>query len=72
MSRATLYVIPGSHPSRAAELMLRHKGLDYKRRDLITSLHKPILRARGFPHATVPAVSSSVHHWTTAESLVTC
>ena len=49
-------MIPGSHPSRAAELMLRHKGLDYKRRDLITSLHKPILRARGFPHATVPAI----------------
>ena len=51
-----LYVIPGSHPSRAAELMLRHKGIDFKRRDLITSLHKPILRARGFPRATVPAL----------------
>lgn len=51
-----LYVIPGSHPSRAAELMLRHKGIDFKRRDLITSFHKPFLRARGFPHATVPAL----------------
>lgn len=36
--------------------MLRHKGIDFKRRDLITSLHKPILRARGFPRATVPAI----------------
>ena len=51
-----LYVIPGSHPSRAAELMLRHKGIDFKRRDLITSMHKPFLRLRGFPDATVPAI----------------
>src|SRR4051794_41910341 len=32
---AKLYVLPASHPSMAAELMLKRKGVDYKRRDLI-------------------------------------
>jgi glutathione S-transferase len=32
--KVKLYVIPGSHPARAAELILRFKGIDYKRRDL--------------------------------------
>ena len=51
-----LYVIPASHPSLAAELMLRHKGVAYDRRDLIGALHKPVLRALGFPGTTVPAM----------------
>ena len=54
----TLYVIPGSHPSVAAELMLRYKGIDYKRRDLITAMHIPILKAMGFPGRTVPALKA--------------
>ena len=29
--RATLLGVPGSHPSLAAELMLRHKGIAYRR-----------------------------------------
>ena len=29
MAAATLYVIPGSHPSMAARLMLEHKGIEY-------------------------------------------
>jgi glutathione S-transferase len=53
-----LYVIPGSHPSIAAELMLRRKGIDFKRRDLVTAAHKPIVRALGFPRSTVPALSA--------------
>ena len=53
---AKLYVIPGSHPSMTARLMLDHKGLDYRRVDLISALHKPVLRALRFPHATVPAL----------------
>jgi glutathione S-transferase len=52
----TLYVIPASHPSTSAELMLQRKGLPYKRRDLITSMHIPILRGLGFPGRTVPAL----------------
>src|SRR3954452_17100796 len=53
-----LYVIPASHPSAAAELMLQRKGIPYKRRDLITAMHIPILKAMGFPKRTVPAIKS--------------
>ena len=51
-----LYVVPGSHPSMTGRLMLEHKGIAYRRVDLIPALHKPILRALGFPSNTVPAV----------------
>ena len=53
---ATLYVIPGSHPSMAARLMLEHKGIEYKRRDLMPVISKGVLRAAGFPSNTVPAL----------------
>jgi glutathione S-transferase len=53
-----LYVIPASHPSAAAELMFQHKGVPYKRRDLITAMHIPILKAMRFPGRTVPAVKA--------------
>jgi len=51
-----LYVIPASHPSLAAELMLRHKGIDYKRTDLMPVISKGVVRAVGFPGVTVPAL----------------
>ncbi|MFL5893584.1 MAG: glutathione S-transferase family protein [Thermoleophilaceae bacterium] len=51
-----LYVIPGSHPSIAAELMLQRKGIPYKRRDLVTAMHIPIVKSMGFPDRTVPAL----------------
>jgi glutathione S-transferase len=51
-----LYVIPASHPSMAAELMLQRKGIAYKRRDLITAMHIPIVKAMRFPGRTVPAL----------------
>jgi glutathione S-transferase len=51
-----LYVMPGSHPSRTGRLMLEHKGIDYKRVDLIAALHRPLLKARGFTASTVPAL----------------
>jgi glutathione S-transferase len=51
-----LYVIPASHPSIAAELMLQHKGIDYKRTDLLPVISKGVLRAVGFPGVTVPAL----------------
>ena len=54
--RATLFGIPASHPVRAAELMLQHKGIDYRRIDLVTVAHRPLLRALGFAGKTVPAV----------------
>ena len=34
--RATLFGVPASHPSLAAELMLRHKGIAYRRIDLVS------------------------------------
>jgi glutathione S-transferase len=54
---ARLYVIPGSHPSATARLMLEHKGVDYQRVDLIPMVAKPVLRALRFPKATVPALT---------------
>jgi glutathione S-transferase len=54
--RATLFSIPGSHPSVAAALMLEHKGIDYRRIDLIPVVHRGVLRAAGFDGVTVPAV----------------
>jgi glutathione S-transferase len=53
---AKLYVIPGSHPSRTAMLMLERKGIPYKRVDLIPVASKAILRANRFPGITVPAL----------------
>jgi glutathione S-transferase len=51
-----LYVIPGSHPSMAARLMLEHKGIPYKRVDLIPGIHKLFVKAMRFPGNTVPAI----------------
>jgi glutathione S-transferase len=53
---ARLYVIPASHPSIAAQLMLEHKGIPYKRTDLLPVISKGALRAVGFPGVTVPAL----------------
>jgi glutathione S-transferase len=56
MGEAKLYVIPGSHPSRGAMLMLDRKGIPYKRVDLMPVISKGILRAMRFPANTVPAL----------------
>ncbi len=53
---ARLFVIPASHPGIAAELMLQHKGIAYKRTDLMPVISKVALRALGFPGVTVPAL----------------
>jgi len=53
-----LYVIPGSHPSKAAELMLEHKRIPFKRVDLVTSIHRPALKLLGFAGKTVPAMKA--------------
>jgi glutathione S-transferase len=54
--KARLYVIPASHPSIAAALMLEHKGIPYKRTDLMPVVSKGVLKAVGFPGITVPAL----------------
>jgi glutathione S-transferase len=54
--RATLFGVAASHPSLAAELMLRHKGVDYRRVDLPTVTHRTLVRLLGYPRKTVPAI----------------
>jgi glutathione S-transferase len=53
---ARLFVIPASHPSIAAQLMLEQKGIAYKRTDLLPVISKGVLRGLGFPRNTVPAL----------------
>lgn len=53
---ARLFVIPASHPAIAAQLMLEHKGIAYKRTDLMPYIAKGALRAVGFRGTTVPAL----------------
>jgi len=55
--KARLYTIPGSHPGMAARLMLAHKRISYRRKDLFPVLSKVIVRAAGFPGRTVPALT---------------
>jgi glutathione S-transferase len=55
--KVRLYVIPGSHPARAAELILRHKGIDYKRTDLPPVISRFVVhRVLRFPGNRVPAM----------------
>ena len=56
MSQPTLYTLPGSHPGYSVALMLKFKGIDYKRVDLLPVVHKPALRVLGFSGMTVPAL----------------
>jgi glutathione S-transferase len=54
--RATLFAVPASHPSLAAQLMLERKGIVYRRVDLVSAMHRAVVRALGFPRMTVPAL----------------
>jgi glutathione S-transferase len=54
--RATLFAVPASHPSLAAQLILEHKAIDYRRVDLVSAVHRAALRPLGFRGGTVPAV----------------
>src|SRR4051794_7850120 len=54
--KVRLYTIPGSHPGVAAQMMLDHKGIPFKRKDLFPVISKAVLRASGFPRNTVPAL----------------
>jgi glutathione S-transferase len=51
-----LYTIPGSHPGEAVQLMLRHKGIAFKRTDLFPAISRVVVRALRFPGPTVPAL----------------
>jgi|SRR5215218_533717 len=67
--QATVYGLAASHPTRAAELMLEYKGIEHKRRDLLNVLHRPMLRAMGFPGKSVPAVKLEGHKVQTTRAL---
>jgi glutathione S-transferase len=51
---ARLYVFPGSHACRSAMLMLDHKGVSYRRVDLMPGMHTLSVRLRGFPGSREP------------------
>jgi glutathione S-transferase len=53
---ATLYAIPGSHAVRTGELMLEHKGIDFRRVNFPPGPHRVLVRLLGFPGDRVPAV----------------
>jgi glutathione S-transferase len=53
---ARLIGVPGSHPTLAAELMLRHKGIAYRRFDLPNMSHRHILPLLGYDARTVPVL----------------
>lgn len=54
--KVRLYTIPGSHPGVAAQLMLKYKGIEFKRTDLFPVISKLVVRGLGFPRQTVPAI----------------
>jgi glutathione S-transferase len=56
VARATLYVIPGSHPALAVRGMLDHKGIPYRRIDLIPVVSRGVLKTLRFPGVTVPSL----------------
>jgi glutathione S-transferase len=53
---ATLYGIPGSHAVRTGELMLEHKGIEFRRVNFVPGSHRVLVRALGFKGDRVPAV----------------
>jgi glutathione S-transferase len=54
--KVRLYTIPGSHPGITAQLMLKYKGIEFKRTDLFPVISKLVVRGLGFPRKTVPAM----------------
>jgi glutathione S-transferase len=55
--KATLFTIAGTPNGAIAERMLEHKGAEYRRVELVQTLHRPIVRVLGFGGNTVPALS---------------
>jgi glutathione S-transferase len=53
---AVLYAIPGSHAVRTGELMLEHKGIEFRRVNFPPGPHRVLVRLYGFPGDRVPAV----------------
>lgn len=47
--------MPGSHAATTGQLLFDHKGIDYKRTDLLPVVSWVVLNAMRFPDVTVPA-----------------
>lgn len=56
MASTTLYAIPGSHPAMAVRRMLEHKGIPYKRVDLMPVISRAVLTGMRFPERTIPSL----------------
>ena len=52
---AKLFVVSGSHAARNGMLLLEHKGIPYERASMPPGTQR-LLRMRGFPGGTVPAL----------------
>ena len=59
--RAKLVGTVGSHPCVSAELMLRHKGIEYSRMDLPNITHRVILPLMRYRGTTVPVMKLDGH-----------
>ncbi|HTX33077.1 MAG TPA: glutathione S-transferase N-terminal domain-containing protein [Solirubrobacteraceae bacterium] len=53
--KVRLYSMPGSHAATTGQLLFNHKGIDYKRTDLLPVVSWAVLKAVRFPDVTVPA-----------------
>ena len=53
---AKLYAMRISHPARAAELMLAHKGIEAERVEIPPSSQRLLMRRHGFKGGTVPGL----------------
>ncbi len=54
--KVRLYTVPASHPGMTAQRMLAHKGIPFKRTDLLPAVSRVAVRALRFPDRTVPAM----------------
>ena len=52
---ARLFSMPGSHAATTGQLLFDHKGISYKRTDLLPVVSWAVLKALRFPDVTVPA-----------------
>jgi glutathione S-transferase len=50
-----LFSMPGSHAATTGQLLFAHKGIGYKRTDLLPVVSWAVLKALRFPDVTVPA-----------------
>lgn len=52
-----LFSMPGSHAATTGQLLFDHKGISYKRTDLLPVVSWVVLKALRFPEVTVPAAT---------------